>query len=547
MKKCMLMLFVLYALTFALVACGGEGSGIKRVAAGKSITVLRSDKSGDLDPQSTSSGGDVRVLSQMYEQLVRASVGTPEVEWLPGLAESWEINDDHTVYTFKIRQGIKFHDGTDLNAHAVKRSLDRIVVADDPSRPPARPYRDSYFGEVQSVEAPDDWTVVITHVSPNPRFLSTLGLHSAMIISPKAIKHMETLASSDERRAWLTKNPAGTGAFTIARPRDYQSDEQITLTRFDDYWGGKPTLERIVFQTQTDRRTRTQRILSGDVHFVDSLDPPDWPRMQEAENVTLYTWQGQNLCYLAMNCNPDHGHITADRNVREAIALAINREPFVAKFGGGAVAQHVLIPPTMLGHPQGYKPEADSMPRSQALEKARKLIEDGGHKGARLRMYYPDTERGYLLYPDEFANFIQTQLAEIGLEVQLDKAPLAELTPRVHRGDYPLVLIGWMGDTGEPDNFWRPLLSGRGEPAGNNMARFHHPEVEEMVNRAGVETDPERRTALYHEIEKRVHNEFRPMVPLISAQQSYAWAASLKDVEVDSTGTFRFHKASFEE
>jgi len=531
-----------------LGACGG-GDGerqLKRVEQGKSITILRSDKSDDLDPQSTSSGGDVRVLSQMYEQLVRASVGTNEVEWEPGLAESWEINNDHTVYTFKIREGVTFHDGEKLDAHAVKKSLDRMVVADHPARPPARPYRDSYFGEVKSVEAPDDRTVVITHVTSNPRFLSTLGLHSAMIVSPKAIDHMATLRSSDERKAWLTSNPAGTGAYTIAREGDYHSGEMITLTRFDDYWGGKPSLERIVFQTQTDRRVRTQRISSGDVHFVDSLDPPDWPRLKEAENVTLYTWQGQNLCYLAMNCNPEHGHITADRNVREAIALAINREPFVAKFGGGAMAQHVLIPPTMLGHHRNYKPAADSMLRSEALERARSLIRDAGHEGARLRMYYPDTERGYLLYPDEFANFIQTQLSEIGLVVELDKAPLAELTPRVHRGDYPLVLIGWMGDTGEPDNFWRPLLSGRdGKPAGNNMARFYDPKVEELVNKAGVETNPNARAALYHKIEEFVHNEHRPIVPLISAQQSYAWAASLKGVEVDSTGTFRFHKARF--
>lgn len=534
------------ALVAALVVVTSCRSELRRMEEGTAITVLRSDKSDDLDPHSTSSGGDVRVLSQIYEHLVKASVGTPEVEWGPGLAESWEINDDHTVYTFKIRRGVKFHDGTTLDAHAVKKSLDRMVLETHPAAPPGRPYRASYFVEVKSVEAPDDWTVRVTHVRPNPRFLGTLGIHSAMIVSPKAIDHMATLRDPNQRKAWLTSNPAGTGPYTIRRPGDYQSGEMITLTRFDNYWGGVPNIERIVFQTQTDTRTRTQRLQAGSIHFTDSLDPPDWESLERNEAVTLYSWQGQNLCYLAMNCNPDHGFITASRNVREAIALAINREPMVSKFAGRAKPHHVLIPPPMLGFPAGYKPKSDLLSRSDAMAKAKELIEQEGASGTELKMYLPDTARPYLLYPAEFANFIQEQLSQIGLRVILEPGPLAELTGKVNRGEYPLVLIGWMGDTGEPHNFWHPLLSGvDGEPAGNNNARFYNAEVAALVDKAGMETDAQKRAELYYQLEKWVHDEFRPMVPLISAEQSYAWVSSLKGVEVDSTGTFRFHEAHF--
>ncbi|MBX3473339.1 MAG: hypothetical protein KF754_03085 [Planctomycetes bacterium] len=539
----------LCAISFALAACGGgNSSDLKKVEKGKAITVLRSDKSDNLDPHSTSSGGDVRVLSLMYEHLVKASVGTAEVVWEKGgLADDWTINADSTVYTFKIKKGVKFHDGTDLNAQAVKKSLDRMVLEDHPARPMERPYRDSYFKDVKSVEATDDWTVVITHKSPNPRFLGTLGIHSAMIVSPKAIDHLATL-KVEERKAWITSNPAGTGAYTIKTPADYKDGTDITLTSFAGFHGGAPKIERIVFQTQQDMRTRTQRLVAGDVHFIDSLDPPDWDSIGKNPKVTLYTWQGQNLCYLAMNCREEDGHITADRNVREAIALAINREPMVAKFAGRAKPQHVLIPPTMLGHPKGYKPKADSLPRSEALERARQLVKAAGAEGKELKMYLPDTARPYLLYPDEVANFIQQQLKEVGLTVVLDKAPLAELTARVNRGDYPLVLIGWMGDTGEPHNFWGPLLSGSdGKPAGNNNTRFFHLDVAKKVDAAGVETNRTEREARYFELEKWVHDEFRPMVPLVSAEQSYAWDSKLKGVEVDSTGTFRFHKAAFEE
>lgn len=534
------------ALVLGVSACGGGNSGLKKVGAGKSILVLRSDKSDNLDPHSTSSGGDVRVLSMMYEHLVSASVGTAEVVWeKKGLAEDWTINADHTVYTFKIKKGIKFHDGADLDAHAVKKSLDRMVVENHPARPTERPYRDSYFKDIKSVEATDDTTIVVTHKSPNPRFLGTLGIHSAMIISPLAIEHLATL-KVEERKAWITSNPAGTGPYTIKG--GYKDGTDITLVAFDGYHGGAPKVEQIVFQTQTDMRTRTQRVLAGDVHFIDSLDPPDWESIDKNPKVSLYTWQGQNLCYLAMNCLPSDGHITSNRDVREAIALAIDRQPFVAKFAGRAKPQHVLIPPTMLGHPKGYRPKADSTPRAEALERARKLVKDAGAEGKELKMYLPDTARPYLLYPDEVANFIQQQLAEVGLKVVLDKAPLAQLTERVNKGEYPLVLIGWMGDTGEPHNFWGPLLSGvDGKPAGNNNTRFFHPDVAKKVDAAGVETDAKKRAELYYELEKWVHDEFRPMVPLVSAEQSYAWVSNLKGVEVDSTGTFRFHKAYFED
>lgn len=539
----------LCALTFALTACGGGNSpDLKKVEKGKAITVLRSDKSDNLDPHSTSSGGDVRVLSMMYEHLVEASVGTDEVIWQKGgLSDDFTVNADHTVYTFKIKQGVKFHDGSALNAAAVKKSMDRMVEEKHPAAPIERPYRDSYFKDVKSVEATDEWTVVITHKSPNPRFLGTLGIHGAMIISPKAIDHLATL-KPEERKAWITSNPAGTGPYTIKTPGDYKDGTDLTLTSFADYHGGAPKIERIVFQTQTDMRTRTQRLLAGDVHFIDSLDPPDWDSIGKNPKLTLYTWQGQNLCYLAMNCRAEDGHITADRNIREAIALAINRDPFVAKFAGRAKPQHVLIPPTMLGHPKGYKPKADSMPRTEALDKARALVKAAGAEGKKLKMYLPDTARPYLLYPDEVANFIQQQVKETGLEVVLDKAPLAELTARVNRGEYPLVLIGWMGDTGEPHNFWGPLLSGSdGKPAGNNNTRFFDAEVAKKVDAAGVETDRKKREQLYFDLEKSVHDEFRPMVPLVSAEQSYAWLSNLKGVEVDSTGTFRFHKAYLEE
>ena len=538
------------ALAITLTACGGGNTPeLTQVDASKTITVLRADKSENLDPQATDSGGDVTVLMQMYETLVRPSVGTANVEWEPGLAKSWTINDDKSVYTFVIRDGVTFHDGTKLDAAAVKRSLDRLVDENEKSKPVGRPYRKGFFGGVTSISTDGD-KVIIKLKGPNPRFLSSIGIHPAMIVSPKAIEHMEGIKNPAERSSWLTSHPAGTGPYTISDESDYkESGANLTLTAFKEYWdGGAPKIERVVFQTQEEVRQRTQRLLAGDIQFADNLDPGDWRDLEANDKVTLHTWQGMNLCYLAMNVPADSGFVTSNLDVRKAIALAIDREPMVAKFSGKAVPQHVLLPPPALGFPKGYMPPTDKVPRDEAIERAKQLIKNAGAEGAKLELLMPDVARPYLLYPNEIANLIQQQLKQVGLEVTLVKSPMKDITGRIKSNKYPLVLLGWMGDSGEPDNFWRPLLGGSdGEPASLNAARFYNAEVMQRIDAAGVETDENKRQKMYEDLEKWVFETFRPMVPLLSAQRSFAWTSKLKGVQVDSTGQFHLHRASIQE
>lgn len=535
------------AIGVSLTACGGGNTPeLTKVDVSKTVTVLRGDKSENLDPQATDSGGDVAVLTQMYETLVRASVGTPKVVWEPGLATSVSVNADKSEYTFTIREGVTFHDGSKLDAAAVKKSLERTATDDSKSKPLERPYA-GFFSDVDRITTSGS-DVSVKLKGPNPRFLSNIGIHPAMIVSPKAIDHMATITNPAERSSWLTSHPAGTGPYTITSEGDYKdSGANLTLSAFPDYWDDAPTIERIVFQTQSEVRQRTQRLIAGDIQFTDNLDPGDWSDLDANEKITLHTWQGMNLCYLAMNMPAANNHVTADRKVREAIALAIDRDPMVAKFSGKAVSQHVLLPPPSLGFPKGYKPPTDLVAREEALARAKQLIKDAGAEGAKLELLMPDVPRPYLLYPDEIANLIQQQLSAIGLEVSLAKSPMKEITGKITSGKFALVLLGWMGDSGEPDNFWRPLLGGaEGKPAPLNAARFFNEEVMARMDAAGVETDEAKRQKSYESLEKWVFEEFRPMVPLLSAQRSLAWSSTLEGVLVDTTGQYHFHKAKIQ-
>ena len=531
------------ALALLVTGCG-KGRTIEQAQTHDVLTVLRGDKSEILDPHATSSGGDANLIQQMYDTLVRPA-SKPPVRWEPGLAESWTISDDFKTYTFKIRRGVRFHDGAALNAAAVKRSFDRARNLKDRAAPPKLPYAEEYFADIERIETPDEFTAVFVLKGTNPKFLANTGLFASSVVSPAAIAAMEKTTNAAERQGWLTRHPAGTGPYTIAREGDYQDATTITMTAFTNYWDGAPSIPRVVFKWASDARSRREQILAGAVQMIDSPGPADWKDLDADPNVDLYSWKAENLCYVAMNTDPAKGFPTRDVRVRKAIALAVDRGPLVTLYDGTAVPHHVLLPPVTAGYPEGYLPTTDRGARAERLVQARQLLRDAGVENLTLKMILPAVPRPYLGKPPQIADLIRQQLAEIGIIITLEPQPMNELGDSMSNGSAPLVLIGWMGETGEPDDFWRPLLSGNGRPSDNNGARFWNPEVAGKIDSALKERDGTKRRQLYEELEKSVHEEYRPIVPLLSAMQAVAWRTEVNGIFVDSTGTYRLAKARY--
>jgi peptide/nickel transport system substrate-binding protein len=529
-----------------LSACGGNSvPELKKVEKKDVIVVARGDKSEILDPHATNSGGDAYLIQQMYDTLVQPSA-KPPVRWEPCLAESWK-DEDFKVFTFNLRKGVKFHDGADFNAAAAKRSFERGTNLKDPAAPPKLPYAEEYFGDIEKIEAVDDFTLRITLKASNPKFIASCGLFAASIVSPKAIAAMEKEANAGARQNWLTRHPAGTGPYTIAKEGDYQGAETVIMTAFDGYWGGKAATSRVVFNHDKDHKKRREQLTSGAVQLIDSPAPEDWDLLSKDTGVTLYSWEAENLCYLGLNTDAANGFATSKLEVRQAIAYAIDREQMLTLYAGTAKAHHVLLPPVMIGHPAGYRPSTDTGSRAERLEKARALLKGAGVEKLELKLLHPAVSRPYLGKPPEVADFIRQQLAEIGITVKPEPTPMRELGDIISKGTAPMVLIGWMGETGEPDNFWTPLLSGRGKPSDNNVPRFWDKDVAAKVDAAAVERDIAKREAMYLELEKTVHEKFRPMVPLLTAKQAVAWRSEVEGIYVDSTGMYRLHKAHYKE
>lgn len=527
-----------------VVSCGG-GKEVKKVDERDSLIVLRSDQSDKLDPHATSNGGDVSVMTHLYEGLVRASV-KPPLRWEPCLAERWEIGEGGKVYTFHLRQGVKFHDGVALDAAAVKKSFERIIQEAHPAAPADRPYVDFFLG-IDRIETPGDKTVRFTLKTPDVAFLANCGLFAAGVVSPKAIDEMARIPDPSARTAWLTRHPAGTGPYTIAAEGDYQGPTSIVLTANEGYWGGKPAIRRVVYQSQSEARQRLERIVQGDVQVIDNVLPSDQPQLVEDENVVLNPWDDINLCYLAMNMSAEGGFLTADQRIREAIALAIDRDAIVRSYEGTATPLHVLLPESMPGHPAGYLPKGDELSRDQARAQARELVKAAGAEGKTLTLNYPKDPRGYLPQPDSVADLIRQQIEAVGLKVKLEKTPNAELFEAAGNGRYELVLAGWMTDNGDPDNFWGTLLGGKGGPSTLNYARFWDAEVEAALNRASREPDAAKRAAIYEGLERSVHAKFRPIVPLLTSRRCVAWRADVAGIFVDPLGQLHLREARYKD
>ncbi len=212
-----------------------------------------------LDPAAVTAVNDFRILMNVYDGLVRYKSGTLEVE--PALATSWEISEDGTEYTFSLREGVTFHDGSAFDADAVKFNFDRMLDE-------SHPYHDTgpfplsfFFSAVEAVEVVDPLTVKFTLNGPYAPFLSNLAYPTGLIVSPAAVM---------EHGSEFGRNPSGTGAFTFA---EWRSNEAVVIEANPDHWDGAPELQAVVFRPITDANTRTAEMLAGGIDLMVEVPP----------------------------------------------------------------------------------------------------------------------------------------------------------------------------------------------------------------------------------------------------------------------------------
>lgn len=507
------------------------------------LDVLLSGRVEILDPHATATGASFAVLEHVYEPLLRPAEVAGGAEQ-PCLALRWEASKDFTRWTFDLREGVKFHDGSLLNAQAVQGSFQRWLLPDHKAQPRSAPYRSEFDG-VATIEVLGQYRIAFQLKQADSTFPSLLTLPSAVVMSQPGMDALAAL-TIDKRANHLNGTTYGTGPYRRVKqePQIDTTDNWLELNAHEAYWGGKPSVAVLRFKTMMDASSRAKAVQSAEADVAEWPANAVWSALERDNNVSLVRRPANAISYLAMNCWAESKQPTVDIRVRRAIALAIDRKALLESLDPGEHALHTLIPPGVLGHPADYKPELDRLDRADALKKAKELVAEAELAGP-LTLLAPNVPRPYLPQPTTVADSIRLQLAEVGIEVAIEIVPLREIVERIAKRDFALILIGWMGvDSNRPAGFWRHLLSGKDRPGDNNFSGFFDKAVAAAIEDADRQPTHALRAKGFEALEKTVHDTHRPIVPLAWHEQAWVWRNKLRGIQVGAGGRLRFFDAT---
>ncbi len=441
-----------------------------------------------LDPQADTAVNDFRILGNLYDGLVRYKSGTLEVE--PALAESWEISDDGKTYTFHLRHGVKFHDGTPFNAEAVKFNFDRMLVEDSP-------YHDTgpfplafFFSAIEKTEVVDEYTVRFHLKEPYSPLLANLAYPPGMIVSPAGVKKY----GKD-----FGRHPVGTGPFKF---EEWDANRKVVLTANPDYWDGAPKLKAAVFRPITDANTRSIEMLSGGLDLMVEVPPDTLKKFESDPTYHVYSQTGPHVWFLILNTREGP---FKDKRVRQAVNYAINKKALVKEVlqGTAAVADSPIAPAFAWAYDDSLKPYPYDP------DKARKLIKEAGYDGATLTFYVTESGSG-MLSPVAMATAIQADLAKVGLKVKIQTYEWNTYLDKVNaglEGKADMAEMAWM--TNSPDTL--PYLTLRSdavpEKGGFNSGYYSNPEVDKLLEKARRISDRGERAKLYKKMQEIVYKD----------------------------------------
>ena len=450
-----------------------------------------------LDPARVTDNESVEVCEQLYDTLLEYHPGSDTIE--PGLATDWRVSDDGTVWTLDIRRGVKFHDGTKLDAHAVVFSLERQRDPSHPHHHEDFAYWQNSYRNIEKVEALDDYTVKITIERRYAPFEATLAMFPVAIVSPAAVE-----ARGDD----YGMHPVGTGPFRFVS----WEGGRVVLERNEDYWDGAPTMQRLVFQAIPDGRQRLVALESGAIDIAYSIPPEELQFVELHPQLTLYRRPANNVAYMAMNTQRAPFD---DVRVRRAANYALNKEPIVKLiYQGMAIPADGPLPPSQWGYHRIKDRYAYDPDRARELLAA--AAADGKFdQGARLRMFVPSTPRPYLPDPVGVARVIRANLADVGIDTELVIQPFRQHRRDLQYGEHDMALFGWVGDNGDPDNFLYVLFDRENTTPGlaRNIAFFRDAEVHGLLVLGQETADRDEREQIYARVQELIGQQ-APWVPI---------------------------------
>lgn len=481
-KKLLVLLSLVMVLALVVTGCGGgqnadpgnDSSQGEQTPGGVKDTLVvgQGADAVSLDPHATNDQPSSRVSKQIYETLVGQNEA---MELEPALAESWTKVDDLT-FEFKLKQGVKFHNGEELKASDVKFTLLRALQSSHVSH---------IVGAIdpEGIEVVDDYTIRIATKEPFAPLLAHLAHTGAAILNEKAV----TEAGDD-----YGQHPVGTGPFKFEK---WNVGDSIELVRFDEYHGTPAKVAKVVIRNIAENNARTIELETGGVDIAYDIQPSDVKRVESNSDLVLLRDANLSTTYIGFNVGKAPFN---DVRVRQAINHAVDTEAIVEAVyqGVGSPSRGPLGPNVFASH-QGLQPyEVD-------IEKAKALLAEAGYPdGFKTSIWTNENQQRM-----DIAEIVQNQLRQINIEAEVKVMEWGAYLQGTSNGEHDMFILGWTTVTGDPDYGLYALFHSSQFGDAGNRTFYSNPKVDELLDKARVSVDQSEREALYKEAQEIIRDE----------------------------------------
>jgi peptide/nickel transport system substrate-binding protein len=472
----------------------GQGSG--------NLIAAIAGEPDQLDPQKTSAYFSFEVLENVFDTLVEPDAN---LEMRPALAESWEVSPDQLEWTFHLRKGVTFHDGSPFTADDVVYSYRRIIDE--------KLANVDKFSAVTDVSAAGPDTVLIRVKHPTPNLLTNIG----------GFKGMAIVSRKNVESGQIATHPIGTGPFAFVSQK---SGDSIILEANAKYWGGPPKVPGVTFEFITEPSTALSALQAGEIDWTDSVPTQRISQLRDDDSLKLAVTPSNDYWYLALN---EARAPWNDPRVRQAIAYGIDRQSIVqATSYGSATANQLAIPE---GNPwytpyDRYRYDTDQ---------AKRLLDEAGEHPAKMDMLvtseYPETVTA--------AQVIADNLNPLGITVNIRTVDFATWLDEQNSGHFDMLMMGWLGNI-DPDDFYYAQHHTDGS---SNAQKFSNPDVDRLLDAGRVETNRQARQQDYAKAATIIADEVS-YIYLYNPAVVQAWSTRMSGYEARRDGAIRFRTAS---
>lgn len=494
--------------TAAPAGSSAEGAATTEAAGGAasegkdSLVIVTASDVLSMDPYRYDEGPTNQIMLHMYEAMVRQN---KDMKFEPCLAESWDISEDGKTWTFHLREGVKFHDGDVMDADDVVAS---IKVASNPDSPSAF---SSYTSTFEKVEAPDAKTVVITTNTPNPMMLFD--------VAQLYVLKKENVEGKTEEE--ISDKVIGTGRYKFV---EQVKEDHIDMVAYEDYWGEIPAIKNVRFRPITNEATRTATMLTGEVDFTIGVSVRDIDRLDAADGISILKQKGTRAIYLNMDSRedsplfPGQKNPLADPKVRHAIYLAVDEDTIIKNvMNGCAFEMNSVITENYIGYTPVEREKYDP-------EQAKALLAEAGYPdGFEVTMDAPNDR---YMNDAQIAQAVASYLEKVGIKVNLNLMPKANffsyIKPRENKSMF--LMTGWSDSSGDGLSLLHDMFYTYNVEKGDgtvNRGHYSNAKVDELIDKAYLETDDTKRGELVAEAEKIILEDYA-FVPLHFEQDTYA-------------------------